>query len=126
MEKEIQPYYSDQQRRLEMVDIFIRNSFNIAIWCLVLFLFTMLLAQHPKIKDWWRARWLRRLAKIMPHIGHINQVEIARVMISNAAVQMPRSTRRKFLAIQAEIITELVKGGIARSADLVAERKSKK
>ena len=79
-----------------------------------------------KIKDWWRARWLRRLAKCMPHIGYINQVEIARVMISNAAIQMPRATRRKFVALQVEIINELVKHGIAQSANLVATRDKKK
>ncbi len=78
-----------------------------------------------KLKDWWKARWIRRLGKIMPHIGYINQVEIARVVISNAAIQMPRSTRRKFLSIQAEIINELVKAGISRSADLVATRDKK-
>ena len=79
-----------------------------------------------KLKDWWKARWIRRLGKVMPHIGYINQVEIARVMISNAAIQMPRSTRRKFIAIQLDIINELVKSGIARSADLIATREKPK
>ena len=78
-----------------------------------------------RIKQWWKARWIRRLGKVMPHIGYINQVEIARVMISNAAIQMPRSTRRKFLVIQSEIINELVKSGIERSAGLAATRDKK-